>query len=601
MSKRPTLQGLVESGQFSKAREQAHRLEKRRSLDQEEHSWLMGALSFTGEEELLNQRLKGLKKNPSLIRDRGFFFCILLYTRLGEYATAHKFLDQLKKRKTFYAYQARGFFSFYEGRFQKAYEQAQLAQQQSTTQYELYLALDLKGHAMAQTGQTIQGIALLEQAREHLSSRGLARQAEATRVSILSIKAEYGIELKKTLSEMDTYIETPTTEDFYSLSLILIDRARVCLLQGQFLRAEELSRLAALTLYRSQNKRQTILLNLLLARLAALKEDYLRAFTLVETNLKLCDPRVDRALISKCLGILIDLQEDLKDHPWAQSLNVFAQGRDEQIDQLKRLVTETNRYIAYRHERRRGRADPSFPLSGKELDPLGDLLDRVAELSVHPNEAQERLVLQECIDLELLGLIKRLPSFKKAKKIIALNWPAQNILSINEAEVHLHPEAPSPMIVRLLQRLEKAPQSKEQLITELYGYDYDPLIHDPLIYALIARLRKSLGPHASLLTLQEEGYALHSDVRILDRHQAPLKHKVTELPEQLLDRRLNGRQNDLIDLLSLGKIKEISPSEYRTTFDVSRITATRDLKELCDLGYLITLGRARGIKYRLSS
>jgi hypothetical protein len=584
-----SIQQLVEQGLYQEA------LSVEADSDLTCLSWRIGALSFTGDLQGMEAGLKKLEGLDDLARDRARFFAVLLYARLSLYEKARNYCGELGAN--FYGAQARGFFAFFEGRFSVALEEATSALGFATSAYERHFALDLRGHSLVAKGQLIEGLATLEEVRLEGERRGLVGQARATGAAILGIKSEFGVELVETLEQMDQLIADSALQDFYSLSQLLIDRGRAFVLQGDLKRAQELSRLAALTLYRTQNRRQTIQLNLLLARLAALKGDYLQAMGLVETNIKLCHAEVDRVMLNKNYGMLADLMHDLKGHPWAERVFQGEFGPEVIEKKLESLVLQTERTLGFFHERRRQRMH-SLSLKGTESDPLGELMDRLAYLTTHHDEGLERQLLGELINEKLYGLIARLPNFHHHRELIALNWPSGRMTSVFAGQVNVSPLALSREMERALLWMEQGPLSKEEAINHCYGYQYDPIIHDPLIYGLMGKIRKALGRNHSMLSLSERGYELPQGIKILTRvrNQSLIQRK-SEKPEHT--HQLNARQLELLDRLAGPKFESIGPREYRERHGISRITATRDLAELCNAGYLVSLGRARGVRYRL--
>lgn len=603
MNPTKSLRHFVERGLFQDALEWSKQ-HPEALKDEHEHSWLMGALSFKGQIDQMEKEFQSIQYQNPLAHSRALFFTLLLNTRLSHYKRARELLDQLRKQKNFYHSQALGFYYFYQGQFEEAWDYASQSYQEAQTSYEKLLATDLRAHSEIQRGYLTEGLALLEEARELALTFNLSGQAQVIEASTLSAKLEFGLELINARQKCDEVIANPGTQDFYTLSGLLIDRARAAILEGKLGLAEELAQKASLTLYRSQNKRQIILLNLLLARIAALKTDYLRAFSLVETSLRLCDPEVDGIYQMRIIGMKLDLMEDLKNHPWALNLGIFREGQDQKtvFEELTQLTLKSQRLISLRQLARRKHSSMStFVMPDRSIDPMGDWMNRIFQLTQSYDEQQERMLVDIFLEQNLLGMLSKLPSFKGHDRLIAIDWPYGQLLSFEHAEVHSPLEKPTAMIRKLLLLLNLGPMSKHSLIQKLYNYEYDPLIHDPLVYALITRLRKNLGPHAHFVILTEEGYSLAKGVVIL---QAQFNQNVNEnaLPESPMEiMELNYRQVAVLDLLRQGNLQSISPGDYRERFSVSRITATRDLKSLCDLGHLITLGRARGIHYRLPS
>ena len=576
-----------------------------------ERSWLVGALSFLGRLEEVEDSLRQID-SPSEAYERGRFYYILLLIRLSKYEQAQVELDAIerKKTKTFFNYQSLGFSCYFSGDLEKASLYGKEALQSTDDEYETFLAMDLLGHTLVQRGQFHQGLDYLSKAREHALKKKLLGQAEASRVAILGYKAEFGFELNETRQLMDEFILNPTTQDFYSLSSLLLDRARSFLIDGQIEAAEKLAQKAALAIYRSRNQRQSLLLNLLRARILALRGDYLGAFPLVDTVIKLCHPKYDHQFKLKALGLKSELFSDLEDHPWTIDLGIkdLDLARAEVDGEILGLTKNFPRYVSVRLLQRK--IPDKIAINDASIDQysddIGESLDRIEKIAnlKKGQQSAELILFQELIQKGLCGLITRLPSLKSLRRYLIFDWlTSGGIVIVQESEVYIQQEGFSPLLKKLLWLLSQEAQSKVQLVSNLYGYQYDPLIHDPLVYSLLSRLRKLLGPFSQLLVVDEEGYRFDAKTVFIRREKRQIEQ--SSLPQTIEPETeageytvLNSRQLDLLDEFQSGLRKVITPGSYRELFSVSRMTATRDLGELCDKGYLVAFGKARGISYR---
>ena len=148
--------------------------------------------------------------------------------------------------------------------------------------------------------------------------------------------------------------------------------------------------------------------------------------------------------------------------------------------------------------------------------------------------------------------------------------------------------------------LESGVKSKKELVESIWGYDYDPVIHDPMIYTQMTRLRKFFGPFAHLIILTEEGYALDSSVEIfknspdLPETKELETFKVENLPSYS---DLNYRQIQILSYLKENSFVDIQI--YKQIFSVSNITASRDLSQLASKGFVQRVGKGRATKYCL--
>lgn len=599
----------VQSGQYL----ELIQVYEKRTIDwsSEERSWVVGALSFLGRLEEVEEMLKPIG-SPSEAYERGRFYYILLLIRLSKYEQAQVELEAIekKKTKTFFNFQSLGFAYYFSGDLEKASVYGKAALQSTEDEYETFLAMDLLGHTLVQRGEFHQGLDYLALARDHALKKKLRGQAEASRVAILGYKAEFGFELTETRQLMDEFILNPTTQDFYSLSSLLLDRSRSFLIDGKIEAAEKLAQKAALAIYRSRNQRQSLLLNLLRARILALRGDYLGAFPLVDTVIRLCNPTYDHQFKLKALGLKSELFSDLENHPWTIDLGIkdLSLARAEVDQEILQLTKNYPRYVSVRLLQRK--VPEQIAIMDASIDQysdeVGEALDRIEKISTlkKGQQAAELALFQEFIQKGLAGLITRLPALKSYRRYLIFDWlTSGGIVIVQESEVYIQQEGFSPLLKKLLWLLSQEAQSKDQLVHNLYGYQYDPLIHDPLVYSLLSRLRKLLGPFSYLLLVDEEGYRFDTRTVFIRRDkrideiavQSPTLEEESQADDFSV---LNSRQLDLLDEFQSGLRKVVTPGDYRELFSVSRMTATRDLRELCSKGYLMSIGKARGISYR---
>jgi hypothetical protein len=172
--------------------------------------------------------------------------------------------------------------------------------------------------------------------------------------------------------------------------------------------------------------------------------------------------------------------------------------------------------------------------------------------------------------------------------------------------------------------------SKEVLVQKIWQYEYNPLLHDPLIHATLNRFRNLLGDYRDFLLLTEEGYSLRSDIDIRAMHAKHSKDrergigssslapsKLTfpvaqsaqanflqgpfslKLPgNQILVDDLNHRQIQILQFLDKNTFVDIQICQE--LFQVSPITASRDLSDLFKRNLISRLGKARATKYTLA-
>ncbi|MBY0385775.1 DeoR family transcriptional regulator [bacterium] len=157
-------------------------------------------------------------------------------------------------------------------------------------------------------------------------------------------------------------------------------------------------------------------------------------------------------------------------------------------------------------------------------------------------------------------------------------------------------------------------QSKEELVQKIWGYQYDPLRHDPLIYSSMNKVRRLLSPHGDWIQLTENGYQIQKNIKVIIKNtlkQKSIHQKVVEAPvlqsatnkikvspkwhKHAKD--LNFRQLQVLDYLK--NQNSISVLELSNKLLISKPTATRDLSKLHKLGILSRVGHGRATRYFL--
>lgn len=125
--------------------------------------------------------------------------------------------------------------------------------------------------------------------------------------------------------------------------------------------------------------------------------------------------------------------------------------------------------------------------------------------------------------------------------------------------------------------------SKEALVSAVWGYTYDPSVHDSLIYTNVRRLRDLIP-----IDLYQGNYRLASEIRwclISDSQQA-------------VQLELNDRQRQILKTLRANSL--ISRKQVVSQLDISERTALRELTDMVEKRLLVKSGNGRGVTYRLA-
>lgn len=197
-----------------------------------------------------------------------------------------------------------------------------------------------------------------------------------------------------------------------------------------------------------------------------------------------------------------------------------------------------------------------------------------------------------------------LPLIKgKFKKLIVDLLP-DSLLLYNRGNFTFHANAITPQLRGLLLLLLQGPQSREDIITKLYGYEYEAYRHDPMIYSLIHRLRQSLAPHSEWLEFAKNKYQIQQQVsvtffeqRTIFESEAPSAQM--EIPPSVLKKEMQLNFRQLWAVHHSKKIGYVRPMDLVKEYKITSMTAFRDLQRLVELKILKKKGSGRGTHYCL--
>jgi hypothetical protein len=163
---------------------------------------------------------------------------------------------------------------------------------------------------------------------------------------------------------------------------------------------------------------------------------------------------------------------------------------------------------------------------------------------------------------------------------------------------------------RLLFHLARGESSKEDIVRAVWEQRYNPLRHDPLVYALVARLRRLLEPQDGWLEVGENGYRLRPGVTVSvnwARHESAVSQAgVGDGPATAMQVSVDAQREGLslrhAGILALCRRQgALGNRAVCEAFGISDVTASRDLAELVERGHLVRSGRGRSTAYVLAS
>lgn len=546
---------------------------------------LVGAYAFLGRIDEARELLRGRDKRlptKDLIACR--FFLGIALTRISRLKEGHRlFGDNLRLAKTqkvgrAYAAQGIGFYFYFIGKFALARKYARLALRFAIEEHSVfvhYLAQDLLGHTLVQLGRRPEGLRLMGEAKTLALKSGNVNFAAAFEAAALIYQSEAGWRPQTIVRELESAVRDLRASDSYTLNNLLLELARQLILRGRWRDARTLLDENAPQIYKFGNRRQEFVLQLRLGDLALYQGDFSSAAHFIQ-GAKRCLNRVaDRNFEIRLLGLECKLAR--------------VQGREVPPEPVARLIELTAEFSTSINQQmlfRQG-LHPDPAISETE-DPLGALF----RLNLrNPNEAQKRSLA--------IGYIGLWPTFKGLKpgtKSIVLLDDMRSLLLTAPDGTFLKTAAVTPRLISFLQNVAQGRGRKDQLIKTVWGYTYHPLRHDPLLYSAVAKLRKTLEPFGEWLVNTDNGWQLKPEILCDLKFDPKTVLPIEELPAE--PERFTPRQHLAIKELRRRGVWTIK--SYKEAYDVSTMTAFRDLRYLLKCGVLIRVGKGRSTRYGLS-
>ncbi len=538
---------------------------------------VLGALSFTGRmDEALALFALHEKNFDREQKITATFFLALGLIRTSDYAHARKLIAQNllalrgspTARSRFYIHQGLAFYRYFCGRWDaglriatKAFEAAL----EDGFSYGKILSSDLRGHLLVQVHNVDEGLKFLSDAALMARKLGNAAVADAAEISILTYEAQYGLRPKTIMSKLKARLKSRDATDTYSRASLLLEISRQLMLRGQLPEVRAYLDEASRLIYMFKNRRQEALLNLRWAYLSLISGEAYRALSFTQAAERCLDPQVDRSLELAALGLQLKIVKQLGIGERELSL-------EKEIQQKSKL------FGGMIHRRMLNRQSPLL-LSGKG-DRLGEMVD----------EKDVERVLSS-------GLLLLLYELKDCSWERQIFWPDLSpgvSVIFDRGRVHTVTGL-TPLMRKTLTALLQGHGRKDELITHVWGYEYDPQRHDSLIYNSVTGLRKILGPSAHWIETTEAGYRMASGIQLRTDDVRP---ETFSGATTALAPGLNHRQLTFLKKVKPGEF--IHVRSYQKLFHVAEITACRDLASLHREGYVLRVGRARATRYTVA-
>lgn len=551
-----------------------------RKIAESDASTLIGALCFLGKWDEAETIYKRYPKLAVSDRVEARFFLGLAAVRSSQYGKARAYFGaNLKERRKrldskteFYAHQGIAFYRYFCGKYEAGLRAATCAFDSAWSarfSYGKILAHDLKGHLLTQLHDVHEGLVHFEEALSIAQQTQNISLADAIETSILLYRSQFG-HYSDSIERIRDKIESLRVEDTYSRPNLLLELARQYTLRGQARAAEQSLNQASSFIYKHRNRRQEAILNLRWGQLSFLSGEFYRALSYAQSAERCLDLQVDHAWELATLGLQLKVVRHL-DMP------------DQQADLLLRLERESARFGGSIHRRMLHREAPGrFPSTSASRG------DQIAHFLETPT-------IENCIRHGYLVFAYELLQIHYRERTLCIDSTLGHHWLFDRGEVRLL-SGLTHTSQKLLMQLAQGPRSKEALTRAVWNYRYHPLQHDPLVYNAVLSLRKSLSSDQDWIETTEDGYRLRADIRLRVTHE-PEQRVATKLKTSAQSR-LNFRQLQWLSRIQAGSFTHVK--QYQNHFKTSEITASRDLANLCQAGYLTRVGRARATRYVLN-
>ncbi|PIP93730.1 MAG: hypothetical protein COW00_07550 [Bdellovibrio sp. CG12_big_fil_rev_8_21_14_0_65_39_13] len=568
-------EGLFKKGEYELLKKSFDK----NDYSEDEFPWVLAGMCFLGRLDDLKIIIK--KRKLSCFE---CFFLIIAATRIGDYQSAKKWIQQLgamsfqSKRDSdlFFYYQALAFYSHIHCRYRIS-----LALTKRSHQYSLFLsnslwkvlAIDLLGHNYIHMGNIHQGLFYLNEGRTLSSEMGNKSWVSAATVSILSYKAQFSENPEDDKSKIKKHLKKIKNNDNYSEGLLLLSLAHLEMLTGQMEECRLILNKAQTIIFGNQVLRHMGLWHFEKAYYHYLTGEAEIALSELQRALGLTTTRTDKKLRLKILGLKQQIGNRLG------KKEIFL---DQEILDLSKSLGDPRS-----HNQLARRGIHQFVPSE---DPLESLFNEFSSENWQKS-------ITGIIHFGLWGLLREKVASKQRNYLVTGLWKS-GALFITQHNVYPVFKGVSDLLLKAFLILNaKNKVSKEELVESLWGYQYDPSRHDTLIFSLIHRLKVLMGTLGLDIKGEAHHYNLRTKYDILEL--SPLKDELIQ-SEILHSSLLNGqsfniRQQQALLMIKKGRFFKVS--DYAQEFKVTTMTALRDLKELLDQHQIVKYGRARSTTY----
>jgi hypothetical protein len=534
------------------------------------------------------------------------------FTRLSRARTFSEPADTSSQIQTagFYVHQGLAFLRFFESRLFKARLHADRAWTYCLTVnfgFGQALAADLLGHVLVLSGKITRGMESLNRAAAiafKLDNEALGFNIKS---SLAYYRSRHGLDgvgeisdlaqpQDHTLSNLKNLIKNYAPQDNFSLAAAQVELSRQFVIRGDWDASEILLQKASPIILAAKHSRHTARLHHRFAYNRYLFGDFSAALEYLDRAEKFVDHRFDLVERLSIQGLRLQILQEM-----VVNREAGLGDMDSKISQLqseiKDLTAKTGLGIGRNILWRQGH---SFTPTVQGDDPFGDL----KSLTSTRGGAGYNGILR-IIAAGLYGFLNEYLRFGNGARVICLDLIPAESLVFDRGNVQRSRERFSQIMKSILIAVSKNAVTKTQLIETYWGFSYHPTRHDPMLYAVINRIRRALGSRGKWLLVDGQSYRLETGVRVFVYehqiiNQAPRGLNMDSAAKELTSSQsetsdLNYRQLAILDALQ--RERYITAQWCVEKFEISRITAGRDLGQLCSLGLLVRHGRARVTSY----
>ncbi|GEM_PF-5956499 len=554
----------------------------------DEKTALIGSLAFLG--RWIEAESLALAAFPTLSpkHQARVGFCLsVAFTRASNFKSGKKWLKSVVQnpKTTRFAdvAQAIAFYFFFQGDFQKAFQWGKKSLQRALETNNTFIhlaAMDILAHSQVQMGQPSIGIRLFEEAIAKAEQGSFSTIALSARLAKLRFESESGLRPHTILNELTQALNQLSSVDTYSRAGLVMEITRQLTLQGDWQHARDFLSREATTIYSFQDRRQEMTLLLRMAEIYFRQGDFVGGLHFTRSAYRCLDHVADKLYEARVLGMENKILTYLKD-------SVSISRNQRRLVELSQILPSRMNYQILSRS-----TDDTKLTSAPGEDPMHDLF---LQIKSDPEKGRRELIKRN-----YLGLWPQAFGLPPGKEALVIDEQS-HIISISNEGVFRSTESLPSRPLKILQMLSRGTCTKQELISRVWGYTYDPLRHDSLVYAGLAKLRSYLGKKSNWIENLDSSWRLNQNIDVIYEIQiksSKLKENLVSFSEEenlYLHPDFSFRQQEALKILSTKSFWDMKT--YRKIFKVSTMTSWRDLNAFTKHGYLVKCGRGPATCY----